>query len=256
MELINQKNDLIVSRKSGKSKIVEAFEKPKIYSLNNLEPLQMTLKYIFVLVGLRNIPSKEERAVLLDYIKNNYSLYSVEEIKLAFDLAIKGEFKCDLKHFEMFSCVYFSNIFNAYLQYREQIAKDYMRDNQKKLDLPKKISPEEILRLKKEFYNDVILSIFEGYKTNKEINLGFVTVNLLYKSLRLDHDIINISEAESNKIKAESKKEIIEIGDGLSKFMGHKKTEKEKYIERCRLKAIKLSFQKLIDKNQPLKFKL
>ena len=75
-----------------------------------------------VLVGLRgnNMPTEEEKFVLLNFIRSNFGNQTPEEIKLAFELAISGKFAIDAKCYENFSCEYFGRIMKAYIDYARQ----------------------------------------------------------------------------------------------------------------------------------------
>jgi len=70
-----------------------------------------------VLVGIKahNVPNDREKAVLLQFIQNNYGGHTPAEIRLAFDLAVAGELDVeDVKCYENFSPLYFASIMNAY----------------------------------------------------------------------------------------------------------------------------------------------
>jgi hypothetical protein len=246
MELAKTNKELS-TLKTSKSKVVQAFEQPKIYTLTEIEDLKNTIKYIFVLVGLRETPSKEEFMVLIDYIKTNYTMYSLQELKLAFQLALKKEFVVEINHYGLFSPSYFSVVMYAYSEYREQIAKDYMRDNQKQKDLDnqnKEVSPEKIERLKKEFYRDVLKPLFIEYKNSGRLMFGYVPVRLVYESLKNDYDVLNISDKHKEEIKENA---YLEVQDKhkYCKLTGDKKTKKEMWKELCQVKAIEISFNKL-----------
>ena len=67
-------------------------------------------------IGLRaqNWPSDAEKGVLIEHIWKEYGGHSIEEIKLAFDMAIAGKLDVEVNCYENFSCLYFSNIMSAY----------------------------------------------------------------------------------------------------------------------------------------------
>lgn len=76
-------------------------------------------------IGIRanNIPDDIEKQVLVDHIKKNYPNNTIDEIRLAFDMAINEELDInpdDVKHYENFSCMYFSRIMNAYVSWAAQ----------------------------------------------------------------------------------------------------------------------------------------
>ena len=80
------------------------------------------LRYAMVLVGLRgnNMPTEEEKFVLLNFIRSNFGNQTPEEIKLAFELAVSGKLEIDAKCYENFSCEYFGRIMKAYIEYARQ----------------------------------------------------------------------------------------------------------------------------------------
>jgi hypothetical protein len=91
-----------------------------------------------VKLGLRaqNLPNDLEKLVLVQHIQENFGGNNLDEIRLAFDMAIAG--KLDLKSdevkcYENFSCVYFSLIMNAY---RKWSAEEYRQVAMKVEPLP------------------------------------------------------------------------------------------------------------------------
>lgn len=71
------------------------------------------------------MPVEEEKAVLLEYIFENYGGHTPDEIKLAFKMAISGKLNLEpkeVKCYENFSPLYFTTIMDAYREWaREQI---------------------------------------------------------------------------------------------------------------------------------------
>lgn len=90
--------------------------------LRHEEDIKQVLRYAMVLVGLRgnNMPSEEEKFVLLNFIRSNFGNQTPEEIKLAFEWAVSGKLNIDAKCYENFSCEYFSRIMKAYIDYARQ----------------------------------------------------------------------------------------------------------------------------------------
>lgn len=87
--------------------------------LRHEEDLKQVLRYAMILVGLRsnNMPTDEEKFVLLNFIKSNFGNLTPEEIKLAFEYAVAGKYNIDVKCYENFSCEYFGRIIKAYNEY-------------------------------------------------------------------------------------------------------------------------------------------
>lgn len=99
------------------AKFEQAIEDRRIATLVDIEPLKQALRYAMVLVGIKahNVPNDREKAVLLQFIQNNYGGHTPSEIKLAFDLAVAGDLDVeDVKCYENFSPLYFASIMNAY----------------------------------------------------------------------------------------------------------------------------------------------
>lgn len=109
-----------VSKPSPNGELVkfeQAIEDRRIGTLLDIEPLKQALRYAMVLVGIKahNVPNDREKAVLLQFIQNNYGGHTPAEIRLAFDLAVAGELDVeDVKCYENFSPLYFASIMNAY----------------------------------------------------------------------------------------------------------------------------------------------
>ena len=87
-----------------------------------LEELKQVLRKIIMKLGIReqNLPNDLAKAVLIEHIYENYGGHRLNEIPLAFDMAIRGGL-CDSDGevvdpncFESFSCIYVSKIMNAY----------------------------------------------------------------------------------------------------------------------------------------------
>jgi len=102
--------------KNGESEQFAVVIQNKKVVHRDLEDLKESLRYAMVKIGLRsqNWPSEEEKGVLLQHIVKNYGGHTVEEIMLAFDMAITGRLDVEVNCYENFSCLYFSNIMSAY----------------------------------------------------------------------------------------------------------------------------------------------
>ncbi len=88
--------------------------------------LKQVLRMAMLMVGLRgsNMPTDEEKYVLLAFIKSNYGNQTPEEIAIAFEMAVAGKLNTDCKCYENFSCEYFGRIMNAYIEYARQETKN------------------------------------------------------------------------------------------------------------------------------------
>ena len=101
------------------------------------EKLLEVLRYAMLKIGLRaaNMPQSVEIGILIEHIIHNYGNHTAGEIKLAFDMAIAGKLDCDPNCFENFSCLYFSNVMNAYRIFSKE-EKKYIKEPVKELPPP------------------------------------------------------------------------------------------------------------------------
>ncbi len=83
------------------------------------------MRRIMSKVGLReqNMPTMPETILLAQHIIENYGNHTLAEIELAFDMAITDKLDCEFKHYENFSCAYFSGVMNAYRKWAREEAK-------------------------------------------------------------------------------------------------------------------------------------
>jgi hypothetical protein len=85
--------------------------------------IREALRYCMVKIGLRaaNFPQGAEKMLLVQHVYQTFPTITTEEIRIAFDWAIEGRTKVDVNCFENFSCRYFSQIINAYLELKRSI---------------------------------------------------------------------------------------------------------------------------------------
>jgi len=103
--------------------IIEAFKGDK---LNLISPvtLRENLAYIFTLIGLTRLPDKIELEVIEDFIRSTYPFFTIQEMRIAFKMAVQGKFDCNIEHYEKFSPKYISGIMNAYKSKANQVRKN------------------------------------------------------------------------------------------------------------------------------------
>jgi hypothetical protein len=113
----------------GDQKFVESIRSKKIADCEPQE-LIIPLKWIMTKIGIRdqNLPSERQTVVLIDHIKQNFGGNHIQEIVLAFEMAIRGELDIDEKEvnaYENFSCLYFSRVMNSYRRWAIQEYRQY-----------------------------------------------------------------------------------------------------------------------------------
>lgn len=157
-------------------------------------------------VGLRatNLPSSEEKAVLLSHAISNYGNHTVSEIRLAFEMAIAGKLGVDPNCYENFSCMYFSTIMNAYRSWASQVkfyAERTRIEPQKQLNAPK-MSDDELIELAKGVWQN----------TGR---VAFLPVNAYGAMVR--KGLINFTDVEKQEIRGHAKQMIFEMYGPLDK---------------------------------------
>lgn len=115
---------------SAEANLILQAQSTQSLRLRHEEDIKQVLRYSMLLVGLRgnNMPSEEEKFVLLNFIRSNFGNQTPEEIKLAFEWAVAGKFEIDVKCYENFSCEYFGRIMKAYIEMARQETKSVKRE--------------------------------------------------------------------------------------------------------------------------------
>lgn len=110
---IGQKNTLI-----DRIKTAYIDKKTNLESDHNIKE---TLVYIYALIGIKEMPSRSEDIVIINYIKNCLKNFTLKEFRVAFELAAQQKLGIkyrELNTYQNFNTIYLSNIMNAYRNYR------------------------------------------------------------------------------------------------------------------------------------------
>jgi len=104
---------------SGDEEIFKSVISAQPIKNSPLTDLENVLKLVMLKIGIRaeNLPSPEEKFILIDHILTSYGNHTIAEIRLAFDMALSSKLGLPAKEvvcYENFSCLYFSKIMNAY----------------------------------------------------------------------------------------------------------------------------------------------
>lgn len=102
--------------------IAEAFKGNK---LNLVSPITLkeNLAYIFTLLGFTKYPDTQEMVVIEDFIRTSYPLFTVEEFRLAFKMAVQGKLDCSTEHYEKFSPKFIGQVMSAYTKKALEVRK-------------------------------------------------------------------------------------------------------------------------------------
>jgi len=144
-------------------------------------------------MGLVNIPTQTELKFLIKYIQNNYGVFNLNEIGLAFEMAASGKIDCE-KHFQNFSPAYFSSVMNAY--------------RVKAAEIRRKIEPEETKETPylKVTDEEIIETVLDYWENSQVRRIEFINPKA-YSILRKEGKI-NLSEDEKEKIRKQVKKNL------------------------------------------------
>jgi len=168
--------------KNGESEHFESALQNKKIVHRDLEELKEALRYAMVKIGLRsqNWPTDEEKGVLFQHIIKKYGGHTVEEIKLAFDMAITGRLDVEVNCYENFSCLYFSNIMAAYREW----AKEEYKQIEAKQPIPSIENKEDMSQeAMADWFNATVKKIKAG-----ELTVDFVPL-MLYEYMDANGNI-------------------------------------------------------------------
>ena len=148
-------------------KFIQAIQSAKI-AFEPVERIKEVLRLVIMKVGVReaNLPDDVEKAVLLAHIIENYGNHTLDEIKLAFDMAISGKLGLEQKEvacYENFSCLYVSGIINAYRKWASQTHNE--------IKTQKMIEPPAVQLTDEEMYDWVESTKHKYNKGKYEFNL-------------------------------------------------------------------------------------
>lgn len=161
-----------LTKTGDEANFLQAIEQPKIKVLSD-EQIGPVIKLIMLKVGVRsqNLPSAIEKDLLISHIRSNYGGHTLQEVNLAFDMAISGKLECDPRCFENFSCLYFSSIMNAYRAW----AKNAYRENER---------PVMLIEEKVELSEKEKEEWMAGYK---EVDIDFIPL-IFFDWLQVDNE--------------------------------------------------------------------
>lgn len=109
-------------RNSGEPELLACAIRDKPLSVCSLEEITQCFRYVMMKLGLRsqNWPSEIERALITQHLLHEYGAHTLEEIRLAFDMAICRRLDVDPNCYENFSCEYISRVMGAYRKWAAQ----------------------------------------------------------------------------------------------------------------------------------------
>lgn len=188
MEIVKQVQALPALKLPESGELQQALESVLIRKAT-IEQIKEVLRLVMIKIGLRaqNWPTDEEKLVLIEHIVSNYGGHTLQEIKLAFDMAIADRLEVEVNSFENFSCLYFSTIMNAYRLWAKNEVKQLPKKEQKQLlqSNYEKMTDEEFIEMN-----------FRTWQVLK--NYGIISVKCY--GILVAQKKINLSQEEKDKM--------------------------------------------------------
>lgn len=151
------------------NEIVNSFNGDK---LNLVSPivLRENLAYIFTLLGFKNYPDKEEMAIIEDFIRTSYPLYTIQEFRIAFKMAVQGKIDCSTEHYEKFSPKFIGQVMISYTKKANEVRK-MLKPIVKEIEPPKLTNEEIILFTQTEWLNSPKIDYNRVFNADKVFNI-------------------------------------------------------------------------------------
>lgn len=167
-QIVGREQALPVSKPSNDGKAFAlAVRGLKICQLKNTEPVNGALRYAMLIIGLRanNLPTEEEKDVIVEYIQKYYGGHTAAEIKLAFEMAVAGKLDVDqVSCYENFTPLYFSSIMNAYREWAKAESKEVKEEVQQKI-----YTEEELDNLHRQYVEEFYQRCLNGIRPPNEL---------------------------------------------------------------------------------------
>ena len=171
---VRSQQDLTLSP-TGLTKSLQAAINSKTIATCHDHDVQKKLAYCMMLVGIKsnNIPQQEDASFLIGQIIKNFGGNRLNEIQLAFDIAVTGQLDIEEKEvnaYQDFTFMYFSRIFNSYRRWAASEFKQIKDEPVQKI-----YSIEELENILNSFKGAIIFVSHDEYFVK---NLKAKTLNL------------------------------------------------------------------------------
>ena len=106
--------------------------------------------------------------VLIEFIRANYKFYHPEEIKIAFQIGVRGDLgneknKVEMNCFGDFSPLYFGSVMSAYRDFRNKASIELERKRINPEAIQKEPNETELKQIEVDFYNNVVTPLFDKW---------------------------------------------------------------------------------------------
>lgn len=129
--------------------------------------------------GIKTLPDKTSEDRITHYILSYYKDFTLQDIQLAFELAIAGELEVSIEHYQSFDLKFICTILNSYRSRRNK-ALSALEKLKRQEEPPKEYSAEEQDRIRKDFEQAVCRQYAKFCETGQ---LGAISLRLVYELL-------------------------------------------------------------------------
>jgi hypothetical protein len=176
------------------TEIAEAFKGNK---LNLVSPITLkeNLAYIFTLLGFTKYPDTQEMLVIEDFIRTSYPLFTIQEFRLAFKMAVQGKLDCSTEHYEKFSPKFIGQVMSAYTKKALEVRK-MIKPIINEIEPPKLSDDEIVLFTQKEWLESPKNDFNKVFNANKVFAILLKQGKLKFKDEEM-MQIVNIVREEN-----------------------------------------------------------
>jgi len=104
--------------------------------INDKKQIAKFLLELSYYLGIKEPPNNTTLKLIIDFLADTYPSYTLQDIKLAFDLVLKNVISgVDIKHYQSFDIIYITSILNEYKMYRNKVVLKIKQEEQYKKDV-------------------------------------------------------------------------------------------------------------------------
>ena len=173
------------------------------------------LAYLYGILGIKGekLPTSQETYLIIDFMRSQLGSYSIDDFKIAFQLAIAGKLGIDANAYQNFSCEYLGKIMAAYQKHRLPILADYRRiENESEKIMTENKNLQMAKKISYDFLLECIVKPWKYYLKTGTLTFGVHPNHILYKTLSDELGLIKLTNEEKfeiwNRAKELSKDEV------------------------------------------------
>lgn len=199
-----KKNELAILTQSAPLELVYSrnYREQRIKHLDSPDKIIELVNYLYVLLNVKkdNQLNELEESVLNGVILNNFSNFSIDEIKHAFRLGVAGELGIEM--YQKLDSITLGKVLGAYKIYKAKKIKNFKLSNMSKEQ--KKLTEAEISEIEQQFIENCINPYVEERKTMTEPKIDWATYAIFNHFWNLKY--IKLSKTDIKKYKKEAEK--------------------------------------------------